>query len=93
MRGNCVLKSYKEKQRSFNCQIDDTVTVFKIPDDQEMQQWGIPWTSEMNRCVGRVGKVMNIESSGILARIPGVIGPEYQMGCWYFPYTSLKLVR
>lgn len=80
---------YSRRQRSFDCRIGDTVTIFTKSLDNE---WDI-WTEEMDASVGKSGTVLDITTSGILVKVPEVPGPDYQQGGWYFPYTCLKLLR
>lgn len=84
---------YQEDQKKFGCRSGDVVRIFKQPDEFERVYWGMHWDTSMNLCVGRNGTVINVNQYGILVRVPGVQGPSSQAGAWYFPYTSLNILR
>lgn len=90
-----VLKSYYENQNSFNCKIGDVVKIFKKPNKQELNNWNIPWAEpEMTACVGKTGTILRVDDNGILVLVPEIRCPSaFQEYGWYFPYTSLEIIR
>lgn len=92
LNGGIILKSYAERQRSFDCKVGDTVKIFKKPTEYESMYWHGGWVSEMNRCIGQIGEIVKIKDSGIFVRISEVPGPLINSS-WIWPYTSLEIIR
>lgn len=82
-------ESYIKNQKYYKVEIGDIVTVLGRSYNEG---WDI-WADEMDSTVGKTGKVLAVKSTGILVKIPDVPGPAYQKGGWYFPYTSLRIIR
>lgn len=87
------MKDYEEKQRSFICEVGDIVKIARKPDNAELCEWGNFWDDQMDQCINKTGKILNIHYHGILIKVDDVIGPSKQQYGWYFPYSSLALLR
>ncbi len=87
------MRTYVENQKYFRVKLQDNVTIFRKPIDNEWRT-GIRWVPEMNDAIGRTGKVVKIYESGISVLVPGIPkGPSWQEFGWVFPYTCLEIIR
>ena len=86
--------NYSQNQKNFNVKPGDRVYIDHLPTRDELRGWSNYWAPEMNAAIGKHGIVTGIvDELGILVKVDGVDGPDYQKYSWYFPYFVLNLLE